>query len=110
MTTEIAPERQSPPPTLSSEPDWTDSVTELVVDLVDATRDRTTGPILKVARIAVYGLVVSFVLLVVAVIGVVVIGRSLSLIPIDIWISYLAIGSLMIALGLLLWSRRQAAS
>ena len=110
MTSEIASERQSPPPTASLEPDWTDSVTELVVDLVDATRDRTTGPILKIARIAVYGLVAMFVLVVVAVVGLAVIGRSLSLIPVDIWISYLGIGALMVLIGLMLWNRREASS
>ena len=46
------------------EPDWTDQVTDLVVDVVDTVRDKATGPVLKVARQAVYGTIAFFVVLV----------------------------------------------
>ena len=55
--------------TPSSERDWTDQVTDLIVDKIDLLRDRTTGSIVTVARGAVYGLVALFVVAVVLIVS-----------------------------------------
>ncbi len=107
MTAEPTANSSPAPSGALPESDWTDQVTDLVVHLVDTTRGRTTGPILKLARVVVYGFVALVVLGVVGVLGLALIGRSLSLIPVDIWISYLGLGALLVLSGLFLWSRRK---
>lgn len=107
MTAEPATNSSPAPSGALPESDWTDQVTDLVVHLVDSTRARTTGPILKLARVVVYGVVALVVLAVVGVLSLVLIGRSLSLIPVDIWVSYLGLGALFTLSGLFLWSHRK---
>jgi hypothetical protein len=95
------------PPT-SSEPDWTDQVTDLVVDLVDTVRDKTTGPVLKGARGVVYGTVAFFAVIVLGIVALAFGGRAISLLPIDEWISYTALGILFCLAGFYAWSKRYA--
>jgi len=90
----------------ASEPDWTDQVTDLVVDVVDTVRDKTTGPVLKGARGLVYGTIAFFVVIVLGIVALALAGRALSLIPVDEWISYLALGMLFTVGGFLLWTKR----
>lgn len=99
----------SPPaaPAAPAEPDWTDQVTDLVVDLVDTARDKTTGPILTASRGAVYGVVALIVLLVLAVVGVILTGRLLSLLPLPEFVTYGILGALLVSGGLLLWTKRE---
>ena len=42
----------------SQDPDWGKVAADRFVDVVDNVRDKTTGPVLKIARAIVYGLVV----------------------------------------------------
>lgn len=90
----------------SGEPNWVDQVTDLVVDLVDTVRDKTTGPILKGARGVVFGTVALIVLLAVAIVGLVGLGRALALIPGEEWIVYAALGALLCLAGFFFWSKR----
>lgn len=90
----------------SAEPDWTDQVADLVVDLVESVRDKTTGPILKAARGLVFGTVAIVMFVVIGVIGIALAGRALSLLPIAQWLIYLILGLLVNALGFFLWSKR----
>jgi hypothetical protein len=91
-----------------TEPDWTDQVTDLIVDSVDMVRARTTGPLLDVSRAAVLALVAVIVFVPVLVIVVVGLTRFLHwLLPGGIWVSYLVMGALFVLLGALLWSRRR---
>ena len=91
-----------------SEPDWTDQVTDLVVDLVDQVRDKATGPISKGARGIVYGTVAAVVVLVLGIVGLALGGRALSLLPWEEWISYTGLGIIFCVLGFGLWSKRYA--
>ena len=90
--------------------DWADQVTDLFVDLVDNVRDKTTGPILKVARGVVYGIVAFVVLVFVAIAGLILLGRIAFLIPVEEWIVYLGFGVIFSALGFFLWSKRQVST
>lgn len=96
------------PPTTPPEPDWTDQVTDMVVDLVDTVRDKTTGPVLKGARGAVYGIIAFIVIIVIGIVGLAFSGRAIALLPIDEWISYLILGILFCLAGFFLWSKRYA--
>jgi hypothetical protein len=95
-------------PSTPAEPDWTDQVTDLIVDVVDRVHDKTTGPILGIARALVYGTVAFFAAIAVTILGIILIVRLLDRIPGDIWIPYVAIGAVLVLAGLLFWSRREA--
>jgi len=90
----------------SEEPDWTDQVTDLIVDVVDRVHDRTTGPLIQASRWLVFGALAVFVGSVLLVIGLILIGRLLGLLPFDIWIAYVVIGTVFFAAGTWLWARR----
>ena len=101
-------ELPSATPPAVAEPDWTEQVTDLIVDVVDRVHDKTTGPILGLAKWVVYGTVAFFAGLVVLILGMVLVSHLLDRIPGDIWIPYVAIGAVMVLGGLFMWTRRQA--
>lgn len=87
--------------------DWTVQVADTITSVVGSIRDKTTVPAETVARAVVYGVLIAaaataaLVLLVVALVRV-----------IDIWLwtwlTYVVLGGLFSALGLLLWRKRRA--
>jgi len=90
------------------EPDWTDQVTDLVVDVVDRVHDSTTGPLLSLAKSAVVGVVAAIVAVAALVLLTLLSVRALDLFPGRIWTPYLALGVLLTAAGLFCWSKRTA--
>lgn len=89
------------------EPDWTQQVTDLIVDSVDKIRDRTTGPILDYTHASVHAVVAAIVLLPIAVLGSVGLVRFLDwAIPGDVWIVYAILSAVLWLTGVLLWSQR----
>jgi len=92
----------------ADEPDWTDQVTDLIVDVVDRVHDATTGRIIGLAKALIYGTVALFAGLVVTILGIILISHLLDLIPGQIWIPDVGIGGVLVLGGLFLWSRRQA--
>jgi hypothetical protein len=54
------PEPPAPPPPAGGT-DWPAQVTDLIVNLVDSVRDKTTGPATSVARGLVYGTLAAIV-------------------------------------------------
>ena len=99
-----SPARTAP---ATSEPDWADQVTALIVDSVDKVRDRTTGPILELAKGLVQAVVAVLVLTPILVLAVAGSVRLINwAVPGDVWIAYAIMGVLLVLLGLFLWSRR----
>lgn len=94
--------------TSPSDPDWTDQVTDLIVDSVDKVRARTTGPLLEASRAGVLALVAIIVMVPVLVIVTVGLTRFLHwLLPGGIWVSYAAMAVLFMVIGALLWRQRR---
>lgn len=92
-----------------SEADWTDQVTDLIVDTVDKVRSRTTGPVLDISHSSVYALVALLVLAPVSALFLVFAVRILNwAIPGDVWFIYAGLGTIFSLLGVLLWSRRSS--
>lgn len=86
--------------------DWTEQVTNLVVDTVDTVRERTTGPILHYSRAsvnAVVAMILVFPVMLLLVVGGV---RLLTWAVGRVWISYTIVGTLLVLVGVVLWSRR----
>ena len=87
--------------------DWHVVATDKIVSAVDQVHVKTAGPAIKVSRALVFGLLgalMSVVALIVMLIGVV---RLLNIvIPNDVWLVYLILGALFVAIGAFLWSKR----
>jgi hypothetical protein len=91
--------------------DWTTVVADRIESVVGVVRDRTTTPILKVARIVVYGVlavvagIVALILLLIALIRLHVYlpfhpaGRQ-------VWVSYGILSVLFLNAGFFLWKKR----
>lgn len=98
--------------------DWAVEAADRVVDVVDLVREKTTGPALKAGRWVVYGVAMLFIIV------PTVIGLVIGLIRLldkfwgfvfdklgiastaPIWVSYLTLGVLFVAIGLFVWTKR----
>jgi uncharacterized membrane protein YedE/YeeE len=98
-----------------TDPNWAADVTDSIVNTVDKVRDRTTKPLVMIARGLVFGLLAGFIGILI--VGLLIVGLSRALIsffewPFDhdsaVWISYLVIGGILCAIGALLMARRQS--
>ena len=90
--------------------DWTDQVTDLIVDVVDRVHDATTGKLITAARWVVFGATALFVGLALLVVGIILIGRLLELVPGPIWVPDLALGGVLVLVGVGLWSKREGSA
>jgi len=97
-----------------TDPNWAAEVTDKIVDTIDKVRDRTTKPIVYIARGLVFGLL-STILGVVALI-LLLVGSSRALInfiewPLDhdtaVWVSYFILGGLFCLIGTVCMIKRQ---
>ena len=96
--------------------DWPAQVADQIVGVVGTVRDKTTGPLLGVARAIVYGTFVAVLGVAVAVLLVIALVRVVDNYLPDsvfgdehIWATYLIIGLIFSLAGLILWSRRKGA-
>ena len=97
-------------PAPGSAQDWTDQVTDLIVDTVDKVRSRTTGPILEIAKGSVHAVVALILLLPVAVLFTVLAVRVLTYFVFrEVWITYTVLGTLFVLVGVVLWAKRRPA-
>ncbi len=97
----------SPSPIPSVSGDWPAQAADMVVNTVDAVRDRTTGTILTIARVTVFGLLAVLLGLVVVVMAIVLLVRLLdAILPSSVWLPYLVLGVASLTGGLLLFRRR----
>ena len=81
--------------------------TKLVVASVGSVRAKTTGPLLFIARLVVYGLVL-FVVAITALTLLVILTVTIvnQLLPGEIWATHLLLGVCFAFLGVFLWSKR----
>lgn len=90
--------------------DWPGRAVDLVDLVVDTIRDRVIRPIIIVGRAVVFGLLIATLVLVVAVVVGIAILRLLDvyLFPTAEWASFLVLGIVVTAIGLLVWTKRTA--
>lgn len=87
--------------------DWDQRAAEKLLDTVDLVRDKTAGPAIGVARIAVFGILAALLGVIAVILLVVGLVRLLDwIIPFEVWLTYLILGSLFVLIGLFLWSKR----
>lgn len=87
--------------------DWHVLATEKVVSTVDTVRVKTSGPAIKISRMVVYGIMAAFIGLMAVIMFLIGIVRLLNnVLPKDVWLVYLSLGAIFMAVGALLWSKR----
>ncbi|MGE3618875.1 MAG: hypothetical protein AB7L84_00310 [Acidimicrobiia bacterium] len=108
---------QGRPGTTAAEPtgDWPAQAADTIERLVGTVRDKTTGPAIKVARVAVYGLFAGVVGLAVAILSAIAAVRFVDAYLPDAWFgerhtwaAHLLVGLVFTIGGMVLWSRRKA--
>ena len=95
-------------PTASdTSPDWGTQLSTFFLDFIDKLRGKTTGPILKVARALVYGIIIMVALTMVAVLAIVGLVRFTDAwLPGNVWAAYLLLGGIFFLAGAFSWSKR----
>jgi hypothetical protein len=91
------------------EPDLVDRLLGFVDHLLDLVHDKVLRPIIVVARVVAYGLIIALAAIVL--VSVVVIGfvRLLNVYAFHgrDWLSYASVGGLSLLCGLVIWRRRR---
>lgn len=98
-----------------SDPDWAADMTVTIVSTVDKIRDRTTKPIVMIARGLVFGLLGSILGIATFVLLLITVSRGLiNLIewPLDhdtaVWVSHAVLGSVLAVAGSVCMAKRQS--
>ena len=92
------------PPTISN---WPAHAADLVDRLVGTVRERATGPVVKIVRGVVFGFVIALLAITALVLITVTAVRALTnFLPGGVWFSYIIVGTVFVAAGILCWSRR----
>jgi len=102
----LAPPGATPP---APEPgkDWAKESADAIERVVGSVRAKTSGPLEKLARVLVYGVVVLIVGMASAVLGAVALVRALDLaLPGDVWVAHGLTGGIFALAGLFLWRKR----
>ena len=93
----------------ATSPDWGAEATDRFVDLIDNVKTKTTGPLLKVLRALVYGIVAGVMAIMVLFLVVIGLIRFVNAyLPGDVWAAYLLLGSIFLIAGLFTWTKRTA--
>jgi hypothetical protein len=88
--------------------EWPAQAADLVVDVVDSVRAKTTTPVFTIARAIVYGTAIVFLAAMALVLLIVGVVRLIdNYLPGEVWATYLLLGSVMLVVGLFLWSTRR---
>jgi len=89
---------------------WPAAVADTIEDAVATVHDRVIRPLLIVGRAAVFGIIVSTMLLVIGVVLSVALIRLLTVYVFDgrVWASDMLVGALFCAVGFFAWSRRSS--
>src|SRR3954447_18811387 len=91
----------------ADESDWTDQVTDLIVDMVDRGHDSTTGKVITAARWGGFAAGALFISIPILIIGMILLGRLLNHLPGPVWIADAVFGAVLFLAGLILWSKRE---
>ena len=96
-----------------TDPDWAPKLADTIVRVVGSVRDKTTRRVLTAYRGVVFGLIAAFAGVLALVLLVVLVFRGLqALLDVgfdhhdSVWLSYLLIGALFTAVGLIVMRRR----
>ncbi len=87
---------------------WPAQAADLVVDVVQTVRDRTTAPLQTIARGIVYGTAIVFLAVTAVVLLIIGLVRFVdNYLPGEVWATYLLLGSVSFVAGLIVWATRR---
>lgn len=87
--------------------DWAAQTADTIERLVGGVRGKTAEPLERVARIVVYGVVVTFLGIAAVVLLAIAVVRALDIaIPGEVWSAHVVAGGIFTLLGLFLWRKR----
>lgn len=87
--------------------DWHLLATDKIVKTVDQVKVKTAGPAIGVARSAVFGILAALLGIIAVPLFLIGIVRLLNeYIPAGVWLVYMILGTIFLAVGVLLWSKR----
>jgi hypothetical protein len=82
---------------------------DAIVSAVETVRDRTTTPIMKIARGLVFGVFAGTIIVAIVILAIIGAIRLLDeVLPSGVWLPYLILGLLFTVVGALLFRRRNA--
>jgi len=104
------PEKASSPATGITSDQWPAEAADFVVRTVETVRDKTTGPVIKVVRGAVFGLLAAFMGLLAFVLFAIALVRVITVyLPGNkVWYADLIVGGLFTVAGIALWTQTRA--
>jgi hypothetical protein len=85
--------------------DWPAQAADTIVDVVGKARQKSTGPALTVVSGIVHGLLVAIaatMAMILLVVGLVRLANNW----LDVWLTYLILGTVFVLTGLLMWRQR----
>ena len=90
-----------------TEGDWAAQTADHIDRIVGSVRGKTSEPLERIARIAVYGVVAAIVGLAALVLLAILVVRALDVaIPGQVWSAHLVAGGIFTLVGLFLWRKR----
>ncbi len=91
------------------EPDFIDKGLEYLDHVLDVVHDKVLRPMLLAGRFIAYGFIILLTSLVLAIALLIGVLRLLNVYVFvgHVWISYLTLGAVFVALGLTIWRRRR---
>jgi len=94
----------------TSQAEWPARVADGIEDVVEAVHDRVVRPLTLVARGLVFGMIIAVMALVLAVLAAIAAVRLLDVYAFGgrVWASDALLGALLVAAGVLAWSKRGA--
>jgi len=98
-----------------TDPNWASDLTDTIVETIDKVRDRTTKPVVMVARGLVFGILVTFLGMMALALTLIALSRGLINFlewPLDhdtsVWVSHLTLGAAFCLVGTIFMIRRQS--
>jgi hypothetical protein len=98
------------PSPLHQRHDWSDQIVDRIVEVIERVRAATTGPLLKIVRAVVYGIIVIGLGVMLVTLLIIALIRLLDQLPGGVWLPYLILGGLFTIAGLILWTQRSTSS
>ncbi len=98
----------TPNESLEHADDWSARTADTIESVVGTLRDKTVGPLVKITRAIVYGILALIGLLVMVILLSIALIRLLDVYAFEnrVWIAYFVVGGIMTLLGLFLWMKR----
>ncbi len=92
--------------------DWTTDLLDRLDHYIGIVRSNTTDRLVRVARLLVFGLIATIVGTMAGVLGLIALIRFLDdvVLPSGVWLTYMVLGAIFLALGLFLWSKKTPAT